>query len=80
MNCNKYQSKVKIHRRNQYLHDVIDSSFQGVNRLYVLSFEDNVHRTSYKRYFLPNREIKDYNVMIDEQNFFDRLVKNNLRT
>ena len=32
---NKYQSKVSIKRQNQYLDILIDSSFQGVNRLFV---------------------------------------------
>ena len=59
---------------------LIDSSFQGVNRLFVLSFENEAQRTSYKRYYLPTVEIKDYNVMIDGQNFFDHPLKNNLRT
>ena len=29
-----------------------------------------------RRYFFPNVEIKDYNVMIDGKNFFDQPVKN----
>ena len=32
----------------------------------------------YTEYFLANVEIKDYNVMIDGQNFFDQPVKNKL--
>ena len=32
------------------------------------------------KYYLPTVEIKDYNVMIDGQNFLDQLVKNDLRT
>ena len=47
----------------------IDPSFQGVNKLFVSSFEDINVRESYKRYFLPTIEIKDYNVMIDGRNF-----------
>ena len=31
---NKYQSKVSIERRNQYLHYLVDPSFQGVNRFF----------------------------------------------
>ena len=30
-----------------------------------------------KQYYIPNVEIKNYNVMIDEKNFFDQPVKNN---
>ena len=33
--------------QNQYLHYLIDPSFQGVNRLFILSFENNAHQTSY---------------------------------
>ena len=31
-------------------------------------------------YFLPNVETKDYNILIDAQTFFDRSIKNDLRT
>ena len=56
-------------RQNQYLDHLIGQVFHGVNRPFVLSFEDNNVRTSYKRDFLPTVEIKD-NFMIDGQNFF----------
>ena len=32
---------------------------------------------SNKQYYIPNVEIKNYNVMIDEKIFFDQPVKNN---
>ena len=57
--------------QKQYLDYLIDPSFQGVNRLFALSFEDNVVRTAHKEYFLPKLEIKDYIFMIDGRNFFD---------
>ena len=40
INWNRYQSKVSPERENHYLDFLIDPSFQGVNRLFVLSFED----------------------------------------
>ena len=80
INWNKYQSKTSTEKQSQYLDYLIDPSFQGVNRLFVLSFEDESQRTSYKRYYLPAVEIKNYNVMIDGQNFFDQPVRNNLTT
>ena len=49
---------------------------QGINRLFVLAFENDDHRISNKRYYIPNVEIKDYNVMIDGKNFFDQPVRN----
>ena len=59
---------------------MIDPSFQGRNRLFVLPSENEAQRTSYKRYYLPTREIKNYNVRIDGQNFFDQPIRNNLIT
>ena len=80
-NWNKYQSKKsKCRAQNRYLDFLIDPSFQAVNRLFLLSFKDENGRERDKQYFLPTAEIKDYNVMIDERNFFDQTVKNNLRT
>ena len=31
-------------------------------------------------YYLPKVEIKDYNVIFDGNNFFDQVVRNNIRT
>ena len=75
INWNKYQWKVSIQKQSQYLDNLIDSYFHGINRLFILSFENNAHRTSNKRYLLPTIEIKDCNVMTDGQNFFDQPVK-----
>ena len=67
-------------RQNQYLDYLIDLSFQGVHRLSLLPFKNEAQRISYKRHYLPTVEIKNYNVIIDRQNFFDELVRNNLIT
>ena len=56
--------------------ELVEPSFQGINRLFVLSFENDAKRISNKRYYLPNVEIKDHNVVIDGRNFFDQPVKN----
>ena len=73
---NKYLAKPELLARNANLNHLIEPSFQGVNRLFVLAFENDDQRTSNKRYYIPNVEIKDYNVMIDGKNFFDQPVKN----
>ena len=79
INWNKYQRKLSPERRNQYLDFLIDPSFQGVNRLFVLSFENEEDRKVHIGYYLPEVEIKDYNVMIDGKNFLDQPVKNDMR-
>ena len=80
INWNKYQLKISPERQNQYLDFLIDRRFQGVNRLFVLSFENENDRTVHTKYYLSNVEIKDYNVMIDGKNFFDQPVKSSVRT
>ena len=37
---NKHQSKVTTHTQNQYLDYLIHRVFQGINKRFVLSFED----------------------------------------
>ena len=72
---NKYLPKPELLPQNPNLNHLIEPSFQGVNRLLILVFEDDEQRTSNKRYYIPNVEIKDYNVMIDGKNVFDQPVK-----
>ena len=62
---NKYLAKPELLARNANSNHLIEPNFQGVNRLFVLALENDAQRTSNKRYYIPNVEIKDYNVMID---------------
>ena len=69
--------KPELLAQNANLNNLIEPSFQGVNRLFVLAFEDDdAQRISRKKYYIPNVEIKDYNVMIDGKNFFDQPINN----
>ena len=40
INWNRYESSIKTYAQNRYLNHLINPSFQGVNRLFVLSFEN----------------------------------------
>ena len=62
-NWKKYLAKTTNQVQNRYLDFLIDPSFQGVNRLFVLSFKDD-GQESHKQYYLPTVEIRDYYVMI----------------
>ena len=77
INLNKYLSKPELLAQNPNLNHFVEPSFQGVNRLFVLAFENDNHRTSDERYYLPTVEIKDYNIVINGENFFDQPIKNN---
>ena len=80
VNWNKYQSDPKTYVQSRYLNLLVNPSLQGVNRLFVLSFENENDRTSHSTYYLPKVEIKDYNVMIDGKNFFDQPINSMIKT
>ena len=56
----------------------LDVSFQGANRLFVVAFDNinngdgKVKRDSHRKYFLPRVDITNYNVLIDDRNFYDQ--------
>ena len=76
INWNKYLSKPELIAQNPNLNHVVEPSFQGVNRLFVLAFENDDDRTSDEQYYLSIVEIKDYNILINSENFFDQPIKN----
>ena len=57
------------------LNYLIDPTFNKVNRLFFLSFENEEDRTSFSKYYTPKVETKDFNVLIDGKSFFDVPVK-----
>ena len=77
INWNKYLSKPELLAQNPNFNHLVEPSFQGVNRLFVLAFEGDDNRTADDSYYLPSVEIKYYNIMINGENFFDQPIKNN---
>ena len=55
---------------------LIDPTFNNVNRLFVLAFPNEEDRRSFSKYYTPTVEIKDYNVIIDGEPFYEILIKN----
>ena len=75
----KYRSQMTVQPQNNNLNYLIDPTFTNVNRLFVLSFSRNNNtdnRGSFSDYYVPNVEIKNFNVLIDGKSFFDLPVKN----
>ena len=60
---------------NPSLNHLVETSLKGVNRIFVLAFENDAEIPSNVRYYIPNVEITD-NLMIDGKNFFDQAIKN----
>ena len=74
---NKYLSKPELLAQNPNLNHLVEPNFQGINQLFVLAFENDAERTRTSRYYIPNVQIKDYNIVVKGENFFDQPVKDN---
>ena len=80
---NKYRSQMTIQPQDNNLNYLIDPTFTNINRLFVLSFSRNNNtdnRGSFSYYYVPNVEIKNFNVLIDGKSFFDLSVKSEEET
>ena len=66
--------------KNNNLNYSIDPTSTKVNRLFVLSFENKNDRTSFSKNFVPDVQIKDFNVLINEKIFLDMSIKNGEET
>ena len=55
----KYLSKPGLLRRNPNLNHLVETSFQGVKRIFVLAFENDTQRTSHSGYYLSDVQIKN---------------------
>ena len=76
---NKYKVILnKIYDENNYIRELLDSSYQGVKRLFILAYNKTganpVTADSYRKYFLPKIAIKNYNIETDGRNFYDQSI------
>ena len=76
----KYTSEMPNPTEIHNLNYLIDPTFSKVNRFFVLSFKNDQDRTSFTKFYTPEVEIKDFNVLIDGKGFFDVPIKNKEET
>ena len=84
---NEYKSKIETKEAdaNNLKRFPLDTSFQGVNRLFVLCYNNadgdvnKVERNSHWKYFLPRVNITNYNVLIDGRNFYDQPISDQIK-
>ena len=84
---NEYKSKIETPEAdvNNPKRFPLDAYFQGVNRLFVLAFDNTnngankFERNSHKKHFLPRVEITNYNVLIDGRNFYDQPISDEIK-
>ena len=67
---NKYRSEMANQAKTNNLHYLIDPIFIKVNRLFVFSLKNENDRFSFPKYYTPNVEIKDFNILIEGKSFF----------
>ena len=68
----------------KYIRELLDSSCQGVNRLFLLDYDNtagnnHVSVDSYKKYFLSRIKINNYNIEIDGRNFYDQPINHSIK-
>ena len=59
----------------------LDPSFQGVNRLFVMTYNsanDQPNRNGRQKYYLPRIDLEKYNVIIDNRNFYDNPIESDI--
>ena len=74
---NKYRSEIKTQSKNNFLDYLIDPTLRNINRLLALSFKngnDDPTRDSFDKYYMPLKEIKNFNTLINNKPFFDQQV------
>ena len=76
----RYRSQVINQPATNNSNFLIDPTFNNVNRLFVLAFRNEEDRKSFSKYYTPNVEIKDYNVLIDLKPFYEIPIKNKQQT
>ena len=71
----------KTYDTNGYVRKLLDSSYQGVKRLFVLAYDNanGITTNSHKRYFLPRIKIKNYKIEIDGRNFYDQAINDSVK-
>ena len=79
---NSYQTMpTMVIEKRKNLYELLNASFQGVGRLFVLAYvaaagatNDGAGIKDNKKYFLPREEIKKDNVLIDGRNFYNQPI------
>ena len=76
--------EIPTNNEEKYLRELLDSSYQGVKRLFVLAYnntagDNQVSVDSFKKYFLPRVKIENYKIEIDGRNFYDQPINDSIK-
>ena len=76
--------EIAANNGEKYIRELLDSSYQGVKRLFVLAYNNTagnnqVSIDSFKKYFLPRVKIENYNIKVDGRNFYDQPINDSIK-
>ena len=72
----------KMDNQNHYVRELLDSSYQGVRKLFGLAYgreNNDATENSHRRYFLPRVKIENYNTEIDGRNFYNQSINDSIK-
>ena len=77
-------AEIAANNDTKYIRELLDLSCQGVNRLFVLAYNNTERNSqvsvdSYKKYFLSRIKINNYNTEIDGRNFYDQPINDSIK-
>ena len=80
---NEYKTKELTENAdaNVFKYINLDPSFQGVDRLFVMTYnivDGQPTRNGQQKYYLPRIDLEKYNVIIDGRNFYDNPIENDI--
>ena len=63
---------------------MLDSSYQGAKRLFILAYRDRggANRNTadfHRKYFFPRVKIENYTIEIDGRNFYDQPINDSIK-
>ena len=78
---NKYRSEMTSETKKKNLNYLINPTFTKLNRSFGLKFENENDSTSFSKYYVPNVQINDFDVLINGKSFFNnKKRRRNTRT
>ena len=92
---NQYKTKIKSRDLDNVnpLRILLDASFQGVKKLFVLAFNNttvdvannpinttnNSWKSSHRKHFIPRADITNFNVLTDSRNFYEQPIGDQIK-
>ena len=76
--------EIAVNNEEKYIRELLDSSWQGVKRLFVLAYNNTAGNNqvavdSYKKHFLPRVKVENYNIEIVGRNFYGQPINDSIK-